>query len=404
MEVDTEGEVFLDAWRVAGKRKSKSLAERLRDAAKSRYARSWSEKDHPRGQPENAGEFRKKGSGKPARKARGKSTPTPDRLDATLEAFSAAGRKKMAKLIEAAFTEYRRGGEEVPLVQDTELNELMEWVSERSRIGPIPDKHKDEVRKSWRSAFNQHQYHKLAELIIDQGKLSSNHAAELHQIVEEIADNMVYRAQYSNENRPEPEHEDKFPELNQFRKNFERVVNVAAPKALARAAKSLKKLRFFPTIERLNKAAGTDNVAGMFSWDDQALWLDGHNEEETNDMRHVYAHEFWHAVDWNGGNWDSSTGTGEGHLELSSTPAWMQVMQDEILPQGEVKFMDGWWYKRDGIYARPIPPEEYALTAYAATKPAEGFAEFGRLVLNNPLRAKEKFPKAWKFFESEGLV
>jgi hypothetical protein len=81
----------------------------------------------------------------------------------------------------------------------------------------------------------------------------------------------------------------------------------------------------------------------------------------------VYAHEFMHAVD----------GPGD---ELSRSPGWVRAWAAEV-------------------HAAAAPPSEYARES-----PAEGLAEFGRLVFLNPNAARRLYPACWRQFEREGLV
>lgn len=86
-----------------------------------------------------------------------------------------------------------------------------------------------------------------------------------------------------------------------------------------------------------------------------------------NSTTHVCAHEWTHAID------------GPDH-QLSSSDDWKQAHSDELAGA--------------------------QLTKYAATKPSEGFAEFGRLLYasSEPLEnVEQSFPKASKFFKDNGL-
>ena len=67
--------------------------------------------------------------------------------------------------------------------------------------------------------------------------------------------------------------------------------------------------------------------------------------EETDVTRHVYAHEYTHAID------------GPNH-EISYSPEWKDAYQKEIVARK-------------------------ALSAHGRTRPSEGFAEFGRLVFTS---------------------
>lgn len=82
----------------------------------------------------------------------------------------------------------------------------------------------------------------------------------------------------------------------------------------------------------------------------------------------VYAHEFGHAVDG-------------PKKELSSSPAWQDAFAAEL---------------RGG-----------QLNRYSGTSPAEGFAEFGRLLYGGQWTAegvRKKFPRCFAYWQKQGLV
>lgn len=87
-----------------------------------------------------------------------------------------------------------------------------------------------------------------------------------------------------------------------------------------------------------------------------------------NSTPHVYAHEFAHAIDG-------------PKKEISNSPEWQEAAKEEIRPD--------------------------TLTRYAATKPSEGFAEFGRLLYAGSLSAedvRQKFPKCYAVWEKHGIL
>lgn len=91
----------------------------------------------------------------------------------------------------------------------------------------------------------------------------------------------------------------------------------------------------------------------------------------AEDAAGIYAHEFTHAID--GPN-----------KTYSSTPAWQQAAAKEIL--------------------RPPYADEFPLSKYGAKNPNEAFAEYGRLLLNNPPVARERFPKCYAAWKEFGLL
>lgn len=92
----------------------------------------------------------------------------------------------------------------------------------------------------------------------------------------------------------------------------------------------------------------------------------GKNDLKT--ARQIYAHEFAHAVD------------GPAH-ELSGSPGWQAAWKAELSGR--------------------------RLNRYSATSPAEGFAEFGRLLLageHDPAAVRRHFPGCLAFWEAAGLA
>lgn len=125
-------------------------------------------------------------------------------------------------------------------------------------------------------------------------------------------------------------------------------------------------------------AALTAPAAAWFGHD-QSLHLDGATEKAQIGMgklakglttSHVYAHEFGHVID----------GPND---ELSKTPEWQQIWNDEIKKDNE------------------------PLTRYATTNPQEGFAEMCRLLYGgggiDTEEVEKTFPKAVTFFKSRKL-
>ena len=95
----------------------------------------------------------------------------------------------------------------------------------------------------------------------------------------------------------------------------------------------------------------------------------------------IYAHEFGHAIDQGGGG-----------TPLSQTDEWADAYEREI-------------QHHDAVAGRPKegPPP---LSRYATTQPAEGFAEFARLVYASDVphsQIRDEFPLASEFFQSQGL-
>lgn len=116
--------------------------------------------------------------------------------------------------------------------------------------------------------------------------------------------------------------------------------------------------------EALKERIGTGKASGCFRKSSGELFLDGDGDKLNQD--HIYAHEFAHAVDG-------------PKNELSSTKEWQ----------------DAWTEEAAGI------------SNYATRTPAEGFAEFGRMVHASGLdetQLTERFPKMMEHWKQQGLL
>jgi len=76
----------------------------------------------------------------------------------------------------------------------------------------------------------------------------------------------------------------------------------------------------------------------------------------------------------------------DGKNEYSGTPEWEAAYAVEI--------------QRD----LELPEHEHPITHYASSNAQEGFAEYGRLVVQDPDAARDMFPQCWGFLEKSGLV
>lgn len=173
----------------------------------------------------------------------------------------------------------------------------------------------------------------------------------------------------------------------QYRSAAKTVVSAMPAKAQKTAYQNVLSVKFFGDAKSLTSAieedAGGYDAGGAFKFNPVThvgtLYLDGQTgiyADGDEDVRQVYAHEFAHAVDWIR---DPSGKTIKGE-PISDTDEWL------------------------GAFRSEIDTDDRALSSYAQTSPAEGFAEFGRLAWLSPEKARESFPKCWAVWETHGLV
>lgn len=172
-----------------------------------------------------------------------------------------------------------------------------------------------------------------------------------------------------------------------YRSAFSATLDGMNEKSLAALEKNMQGADFYPAPEWLSHSVlGPDRakelngqLLGAWQYDKQTgsgrLHLDGgvSSKSGLDSIRHVYAHEISHAIDW-------IPEAGGGGREISGTPRWIDAYSTEI-KTGAGK-----------------------LSKYAETAPAEGFAEFGRLVNMAPDVARTEFPKSWAVWKKHGLV
>ncbi len=171
--------------------------------------------------------------------------------------------------------------------------------------------------------------------------------------------------------------------------------------ALRRFTKNVNRFNFFPTLRALSDSdpqammgapSPTATLGGFYHRKNKTLNLDGgfpppkHPErvqldrEEEGTMEGIYAHEMTHAVDGPG----LTPSEYDADVPINRSPS----MDDDWIEAGN-----------EEIIGNPPP-----LSYYAQTSPAEGFAEFGRLVYQKGRDyAKTKFPKCYAVWEKYDL-
>lgn len=143
------------------------------------------------------------------------------------------------------------------------------------------------------------------------------------------------------------------------------------------AAKGISRVKAYSDQQSLTRAAGELGskaaregkiVAGMFSsargYPVGVLHIDGGDDAE--DMKGIYSHELGHSVDVG--------------YRFSGTDEWKAAFVAEI------------------------DTDSNPLSEYARTNTQEGFAEYVRLVVDQPGVARKEYPQCWAFLKTNGLV
>lgn len=141
---------------------------------------------------------------------------------------------------------------------------------------------------------------------------------------------------------------------------------------------NVKRIEFYPTSNDLTSGLASESqtmkkyqeaggkALGAYMKSTQKLFLDGdHKEASTAEL---HAHELTHAID----------GPNEIH---SNSDEWKHSFKSEL--------------------------SNNQLSVYASSHPAEGFAEFGRLLYGSNYSddtVKSHFPKSYNYFKSKGLI
>lgn len=153
------------------------------------------------------------------------------------------------------------------------------------------------------------------------------------------------------------------------RENLSFVADRMTPESISRVESNVKHMSMYSTTEELSSTVArltgkeTSSAVGGYNADLGVLHMDG-----GPDPRGTLAHELTHAID--GPNY-----------EISSSAEWQAAWDAEIKPGG--------------------------ISNYAATKPSEGLAEFGRALFAGQLPAKElrtEYPECWKVLKKYKVV
>lgn len=155
-----------------------------------------------------------------------------------------------------------------------------------------------------------------------------------------------------------------------LRRDVASIKNYLSEKSQARLNDNLEKIHVHQNGEEIERALGFKKVEGREiggAWSGSFSSNKGelHINMGGGASREVLAHEITHGIDHHGSGW------------TSDKPGWRDAWGSEI--------------------------ETGKLSEYAKTSPREGFAEFGRLYMSTPKVAKRDFPKAFAFWQEEGL-
>ncbi len=214
------------------------------------------------------------------------------------------------------------------------------------------------------------------------GQFSSNHAAASSRILSKIDAALAKGDPVFGE--PLKEHE-----VAAFRSAFSATLGGLNEKAITSLESNLEDAHFYPnSLWLTHKIAGAKHaqegklgVHGAWEYSEQTgsgkLHLDGGVGDKATRLtpeaiRHVYAHEVAHAIDW-----VPDSAGGGGHA-ISSTTKWGEAYAAEL--------------------------KSGSLSTYATTSASEGFAEFGRLANHSPAIARERFPRCAAVWAEHGLI
>ena len=152
------------------------------------------------------------------------------------------------------------------------------------------------------------------------------------------------------------------------------MANLASPPTLYNSVTQLT-MEYNNESRRRGEATSLHPVAGYYDLNDDGkgtLHLDYSRGEDEADAVWTHAHEIHHAID--------------GNDKFSGTPEWQSA------------------YKKE-IYVDPkLPEDKHPLSRHASSRPNEGFAEFGAMIVADPEMARDMFPECYAFFNKQGFI
>lgn len=311
------------------------------------------ESKHPRGQPENAGEFSSKPSGSKFERAMHR-----DRVNRlTGDAAAATGRDELdliGDMLEAGV-------------------EASDYEAQAEYLGNLIEANQSKP-KAWEpiNAYAMETFEAFEHETPAQVAARRDHWQELNNVRDRFRDDLVMQhTQLSNAKKTE------------YLTAVQDVLPWMSTKALTAMRNNILGTKFFPSLKALTNAvepgAGYASIGGCWEGGRSGrgtLYLDGGSGfTAVGKAREIYAHEFTHAIDW------IPDSRANGGSPITDTAEWQDAFNSEVAG-GQ-------------------------LSEYAATVDYEGFAEFGRLLYGTGRRHSEiesQFPKCMAVFRKYGLV
>lgn len=350
--------------------------------ARERYAK-WSETDHPRGQPDNAGQFAaatatrpKRATAEDVRRGIAKLHRSKMAKDRATGIDVAAKKQRMAEWLDLFGTVENRTGKhhwEIlnaleksaprPKTENDEAESIAWHNAQMQLMRDMLDAHGDKPRE-WETPWDyvpgdDLPPEKEAARRADWEKKTEIRKAFINDLANADLGLQYARAAYL--------------------KHLDAVLPRLGPRAVHNIQRNVQSWRFYDSCKELSEALrpAAFKIAG--AWQDTGghrgtVHVDGGDQNGDNARAAgIYAHELGHAADW----FDAP------HMQspISQHWSWLVAFKDELAGG--------------------------ALSKYAATSPLEGFAEFARLVWATGQRHEDiaaAYPQCYEVFKDQGLV
>jgi RHS repeat-associated protein len=189
-----------------------------------------------------------------------------------------------------------------------------------------------------------------------------------------------------------------------FQKAYEQAIKKFNAASLQLALIEFRRIRVLSSRgelrETVKKETGADyfglpGLEGVFSYPEDTLYC---NAEFAKDVpkviTHTILHELSHAIDGVVKRVQRRFSTSEKWTEI-----WKKYFRGDLLAQARIRGGG-----LDGDALADLWPKAYPLGPHATRNAQEGFAEFLAAALLDPKGTKEKFPEAYEYLRSNGLV